>query len=187
MRQSLVSRPMANSAPSRHRRDLGFTLIELLVVLTIIALLASIVVASFVGSDHATLVRNDADRMVRVIELARREATMRNELWGVRLESDGYEFAVFDFESEEWFVVDRRPYAGNVLEQDLELVFSTPEEMANQLYGEQPEQPQVVIEPSGELTPFDVIVRHTKSYTTMVLGSDGFSQVEMFEVGISEP
>ncbi|MXW53658.1 MAG: type II secretion system protein GspH [Gammaproteobacteria bacterium] len=163
------------SAP--RRRERGFTLLELLVVLSIIGILATIVVVSFVGSDHHSIVRNEADRMIRTLELARKESMLRNELWGVLLEDDTYEFVYYDFDQSQWLPLDRKPYIESPLEKNLELVFNTPEEVANETSGEEGEVPGIVIEPTGEITPFQIDIRHIDSLVTSSFETDGLSKV----------
>lgn len=160
-----------------NRRERGFTLLELLIVLAIIGLLATIVVVSFVGSDHHSIVRNEADRMIRTLELARKESMLRNELWGVLLEADSYEFVFYDFDQSQWFPIDRKPYVESPLEKDLELIFSTPEEVANETSGEEGEVPEIVIEPTGEITPFQIDIRHSDSLVTTSIETDGLARV----------
>lgn len=163
------------SAP--RRRERGFTLLELLVVLSIIGILATIVVVSFVGSDHHSIVRNEADRMIRTLELARKESMLRNELWGVLLEDDTYEFVYYDFDQSQWLPLDRKPYVESPLEKSLELVFNSPEEVANETSGEEGEVPEIVIEPTGEITPFQIDIRHIDSLVTSSFETDGLTKV----------
>lgn len=159
------------------RRERGFTLLELLVVLSIIGILATIVVVSFVGSDHHSIVRNEADRMIRTLELARKESMLRNELWGVLIEDDTYEFVYYDFDQTQWLPLGRKPYVEESLERNLELVFNTPEEVANETSGEEGEVPEIVIEPTGEITPFQIDIRHIDSLVTTSFETDGLAKV----------
>lgn len=159
------------------RRERGFTLLELLIVLSIIGILATIVVVSFVGSDHHSIVRNEADRMIRTLELARKESMLRNELWGVLLEDDTYEFVYYDFDQSQWLPLDRKPYLESPLEKNLELVFNTPEEVANETSGEEGEVPEIVIEPTGEITPFQIDIQHIDSLVTTSIETDGLTKV----------
>lgn len=162
---------------SYRRRVRGFTLLELLIVLSIIGILAAFVVVTIVGSDHESIVRNQADRMIRTLELARKESMLRNELWGVLLDEDSYEFVMYDFDQIQWLPIDRKPYFESSIERNLELVFNTPEELANETSGEEGEVPQIVIEPTGEITPFQIDIRHADSLVTSSFESDGISQV----------
>ncbi len=161
----------------QRRRNAGFTLLELLVVLFIIGVVASIVVVSIVGSDHKSIVRHEANRMVRTIEIARREATLRNELWGVMLDTNQYEFMQYDFKSDEWLPIDRRPYSGMVLKEDYLLRYTIPDAIHNEGAEDEGPMPQIVIEPTGEITPFQVDVYHDASLVTTSIGTDGLKQV----------
>lgn len=163
--------------PAYLKSERGFTLLELLIVLSIVGILATLVVVSFVGSDHQSIVKNEADRMIRSLELARKESMLRNELWGVLLEAETYEFVYYDFEQSQWFPVDREPYVETPLEKNLELIFNTPEEVANETLGEQSEVPGIVIEPTGEMTPFQIDIRHSDSLVTSSFETDGLAKV----------
>ena len=63
------------------------------------------------------------------------------------------------------------------LEKDLELIFSTPEEVANETSGEEGEVPEIVIEPTGEITPFQIDIRHSDSLVTTSIETDGLAKV----------
>ena len=162
-----------------HSRQSGFTLIELLIVVAIIGFVATIVIVSVVGTDHGQIVRSEADRMIRTVELARRETTMRNELWGIMVELDQYHFVVYDFDSKEWSPIDIRPYADITLEEQLRIRFTTPEENWYQAFGEEGELPDIVIEPTGEMTPFEITIEHSASLVASTFGSDGFGKVSL--------
>lgn len=115
--------------------------------------------------------------MIRTLELARKESMLRNELWGVLLDEFSYEFVMYDFDQNQWLPIDQKPYLESSLERNLELIFNTPEEVANETSGEEGEVPQIVIEPTGEITPFQIDIRHEDSLVTSSFDSDGFSQV----------
>lgn len=155
----------------------GFTLLELLIVLSIIGVLATIVVVSIVGTDHESIVRNEADRMIRTMELARKESMLQNELWGVLVDDDSYEFVMYNFDEGQWLPLGRKPYLESVLERNLEMVFRTPEEIGNETSEEDSVQPEILIEPTGEITPFQIDIRHRDSLVTSSFETDGLSQL----------
>ena len=165
------SGPSAGAATIGRMR--GFTLLEILLVVTIIGILAGVVVLSATDVGQQRAIRAEAERLALAVELARGEAQMRNEVWGLAIAPYAYRFLRYDEPAETWHDIERREFAGNTATDGVE--FSVATAFADGEPGagdndwaipgsepgtaEDPEAlPSVVIYPSGEITPFEVVV-----------------------------
>lgn len=163
-----LGRPAA-AARSLRRRSGGFTLLELLVVVTIIGLLAGAVILS-TGTVRADRhVEREARRLLSLIELAREEAIMQSREHAILFTPTGYQFYVFDYQTEEWAEPpDDKLLAPRELDEairlellqveDRDLVLD-PESLESDEDDDEDDedapQPQVMVLSSGEMTPFE--------------------------------
>jgi general secretion pathway protein H len=82
----------------------GFTLIELMVVIVIIGILLSYASLAIRGRDHEDLIREEAQRFDRLVQLALEEATLRGEEYALEIYNDGYRF--YRFEDNQWMPLE---------------------------------------------------------------------------------
>ena len=175
-------------------------MLEILLVVTIIGILASVVVLSATDVGRQRTIRAEAERLALAVELARDEARLRNEIWGLAVDGGSYRFQRYDEAGDRWQDVERREFGTDATEDGIE--FSTaPAETspgagesefhattaglqgrggagiattAVAVRGERP--PDVVIYPGGELTPFEVVVTGGDAYAAWVAQSDGIQR-----------
>lgn len=74
----------------------GFTLIELLIVIVLIGVMSGMAVLAMGQADGGAKLRQEAERLSRLLELAEQEATLRGEAVGVELYAGGYRFLQSD-------------------------------------------------------------------------------------------
>jgi len=153
----------------------GFTLIEILVVVVIAAVVSSIVLLSMgVLRDDRNL-QQEIYRLASLIELAADEATLQGRDFGLELQLGGYRFVEFDPYTERW---------AEIIGDDVLRPRSLPEDFEFELYVEgkriQLSQqmaeipadeddenqarlteyaPHSLLLSSGDLTPFELILR----------------------------
>ena len=196
-------------SPGARRRAAGFTLLEILLVVTIIGILASVVVlgATDVGGQRA--IRAEAERLVLAVELARDEARLRNAVWGLLVDGGTYRFQEYDEARDEWHDVERREFASDATEDNIEFQVGRISENLEDAVGLAPEPdgrggktalgatfvagddearvPDVVIYPGGEMTPFQIIVSGGEAYMAWVARSDGIQRARaMAETEVDE-
>ena len=204
----ICSRQPRGVAPSRHRA--GFTLLEILLVVTIIGILASVVVLGATDVGRQRTVRAEAERLALAVELARDEARVRNEVWGLLVDGGSYRFQRYDQAREVWHDVERREYGTDATERGIEFSVGAagnrpdaaasdfPWEVQGRANGQNPNAaldsargerpPDVVIYPGGELTPFEISVTGGDAYAAWVARSDGIQRARALaqtEVGES--
>ena len=154
----------------------GFTLLEILVVLLIIGLIASVVVVSISGSNYKTELRSATYKISRQIELARNESTFRNELWGIEIKRNTMRFLKFDPVTETW----KRAYISHQLSENFELKLETKDvQQSSQSNELEDSTPNLIIEPSGEITPFEITIEYIPQNLAWYVYSDGLEKAEI--------
>ncbi len=175
----------------------GFTLLELMLVMVIVAVLAAVVVPGFSGAGYRRQVQAEAERLALAVEVARAEALRRNEIWGLAVSESAYSFKRYDVATGAWEDIERRPFSSHSAEDGV--VFSAVATFDNRLAQaaektlypmrgrgydpwtgdieeasrEKEDVPAVAIYPSGEITPFDVVVSGGDDVLAWVARSDG--------------
>jgi len=158
----------------------GFTLLEILVVLLIIGLIASVVVVSISGSNYKTELRSATYKISRQIELARNESTFRNELWGIEIKRNTMRFLKFDPVTETWNSQTKRAYISHQLSENFELKLETKDvQQSSQSNELEDSTPNLIIEPSGEITPFEITIEYIPQNLAWYVYSDGLEKAEI--------
>ena len=85
--------PTATATPSG--RQHGFTLIELLVVIVVVAILFTYTTLSIRSDSPEDIIKKEAHRMTRLVQLALEESILRGEEYGIEVFVDGYRFLRF--------------------------------------------------------------------------------------------
>jgi general secretion pathway protein H len=144
------------------RRASGFTLLELLVVLVIIGIVTTMAVVSVnvLGGDHE--MQQESERLLAILTQAREDAVLQSRDLGLRVDEAGYEFLAYDGRTARWITIEGDPLLRErSLPEGLRLslrlesrdVKLKPREPATE---RNPILPQVVLQASGDLVPFDV-------------------------------
>lgn len=146
------------------RSSRGFTLLELLVVLLIIGVLISFAVLSISRADNA--VEEEAQRLAALIKLASQEAVLQGRELAIEFDGDRYDFLAFD--GTEWQPLDddellrARTLPFDVI---VELEIEGERLSLSTVQGEQKgagnAPPRIFLLSSGEMSPFNLIVRKT--------------------------
>jgi len=76
-------------------REHGFTLLELLVVVVIVAILFTYTTLAIRSDSPEDVIKKEAQRMERLVQLALEEAILRGEEYGIETYLDGYRFLRF--------------------------------------------------------------------------------------------
>ena len=170
----------------------GFTLIEMMVVMLILGIVVSTMVLSIRTDDISEHMEIEMNRLHALVTLAQEEAVLQGQVMALAIGENTYRFDIKNIETEAWSAVDdgrvfreRRAVPGthfvlviDEIEREKEkekfkLELSSEREDAEQ--EEEDDYQRVQIEPSGEMFPFELILRNedeTIEYR-LVLGEDG--------------
>jgi general secretion pathway protein H len=88
--RKLLPKPLKTSAGEN-----GFTLLELLVVVVIVAILFTYTTLAIRSDSPEDIIKKEAQRMERLVQLALEESILRGEEYGIELFTDGYRFLRF--------------------------------------------------------------------------------------------
>ena len=157
----------------------GFTLIEILVVLLIVSIMTGIAVFNLPGFATDDEYRNETDRLLRVLELARDESLTQATELGFRPSKNRYQFYRYDEIQQTWHLLDQAPFKERQLRRDirLELELEGDEFVLNE---EDETAPPVMILSSGEMTPFSLTIANDQD-VARTLEADGFGAIKWLQ------
>ena len=78
----------------RHHR--GFTLLEIMLVMLLLGLMASYVVVNFVTESRTSRLQKETDRLQQLVQVVSETAVLKQQDFGLLLNSKGYQFLVHD-------------------------------------------------------------------------------------------
>ena len=153
-----------------HGASRGFSLIEILVVIVIIGIVMSIAILSITLAGGDSQLRDEAQRIVSLVEVARDESLLQGREFGLEFMQDGYRFVEFDPLVRQWT---------EIIGDDTLRLREVPEELELELYiedrrvilkddparmssenedrpGIERYAPHVLIYSSGDLSPFEL-------------------------------
>lgn len=152
----------------------GFTLIELLVVLLILGLLAGFAVLS-VGGSASRQIEQEARRLVELAGLARDEALLTGQTRALGFSRDGYAFlqqVFLDDERLTWLPLEQAPLHPRSM-QHLGVELRLRQEGRPIPLDDRTDLPQVMFNGAGELTPFELEIRHDRNTLRITGQRDG--------------
>ena len=178
-----------------HGRSRGFSLIEILVVIVIIGIVMSIAVLSItlVGGDSQ--LRDEAQRIISLVDVARDESLLQGREFGLEFMQSGYRFVEFDPLTRQW---------GEIIGDDTLRLRELPEELELELYvedrrvmlktdpartGDDEEDrpgieryaPHVLIYSSGDMSPFELHVIRRVDDNVVALRGDAAGLLEIVD------
>jgi len=136
----------------RHKQR-GFTLIEVAVVMLVIVIVLGIVSVNL-EPDRETPVRDEARRLVLLLQTAQQESILQGKILAVAIERQGYYFLMLN-DNKEFKPVDgdevlrARPLPSGIVISRVD-VEGVPED-------DETDIPRLILLPTGELSPFTVI------------------------------
>lgn len=169
--------------PYRHN---GFTLVEVMLVMLLIGLLATTVVMNFSGESREERLEKEAERFQQVFQFVAETAMLKQQEWGLYILPDRYGFLYYNNEDAKWALAEEpagvTPHklpADITLELELEglpgedtnllskLDWQLDDEEQSDEDSKIPALPQVFILSSGEISPFQLLLRESSDLTPL--------------------
>lgn len=146
---------------SNNRKNLNaFTLIEIMIVIVILAITITFALLAFGDFGQTRHIKAEAQQIVQLITLAEQQAILQPGTYGVQFSTHAYQFYRFVQEPQthhgNWQVIKRdRLFAYHNLGKSITLKISSEQDNLNQ------NQPQIIINNSGDITPFTLDIGKT--------------------------
>lgn len=137
------------------RRARGFTLIELVIVLLIITITIGLVGINLYRGDNDR-VRDEADRIVLLLQAAREEAILQGQVFGVQFTREGYRFQRLNAKGKLENIDTDDVLAPRTLPEGVTLAFELDGVAATDEAG-------LLLDPTGNFIPFVLTLRAGES------------------------
>lgn len=169
----------------------GFTLIEILVTVVLISIVLGIALLKFRGSDYDALLKQEAGRMARIMELADQQAIYQSLTIGMLLEDNSYSLLQYNIKEvkddagktvkeNQWEPVDDALLKPRELPEGMEMLVTIEGNPADLRPQSDKPIPQIVFLNSGEWTAFEIIFTlRENNDTTYILSTNENGKLEI--------
>jgi general secretion pathway protein H len=165
-------------------RNKGFTLVEILVVVVIMAVVIALAVLSIGTTGRDSQLDEESRRIQGLIDILHERALLEGRDFGVRIESTGYEFAVYNADRDRWLTLnDEQEFRHRELPKgvrfqlqldSVDIVLKPVERDA--LNDRPPPPPQLAIAASGDGTPFKLTLTREATQARASVNGDAFGK-----------
>jgi general secretion pathway protein H len=151
----------------------GFTLIELLIVLVLIGVVTGMAMLSMGTADPRDQQKLEAERLVKLLELATQEAITRGDVMGLELFNHGYRFAVIRKRKWQPEITDMVFKTRELMPQmSLAVVIHQQDvKLTKQAIDSVEPNPQIILTPDGEMELFQISITMQNSNSTFILSN----------------
>lgn len=139
----------------------GFTLLEILIVIVIIGIASTftfLALGDFGASRKATI---EAEQLMAVIKVVQQQAVLEVDTFGLNIQEKGYTIYRFD-PKKAWLPLTSRTLRAHVFSDKVKVQFAT-------RMNARPDMPQIIINPSGDMTEFQLYFGTLKNPKTALL------------------
>lgn len=190
-----AQRMSSDSTFNLKSRGFGFTLIEILVTVVLVSIILGIALLKFRDNDYDALLKQEAGRMARVMELADQQAIYQSQTIGMLLEDNQYsllQFTVKEIKDKQdnkdskvstvstWEAVDDPLLKPRTLPEGMEMLVTIEGNSADLRPQSDKPVPQIVFLNSGEWTAFEIVFTlRDNNDTTYILNTNENGKLEI--------
>lgn len=122
--------------------------------------------------------KQEARRLARAMELANQEAVLQSMELGLLVQEDNYSF--YRYQDRQWAILDDPLLKEHRFKKPIEVELVIEGITESLRPAREQKDPQIVIEATGDITPFEVIFRDPQSQNlTYVVRSTGLGKLEL--------
>lgn len=170
---------IAQFHPAKSVRGRGFTLIEILVTLVLIGIVLGIALLRFDNNDFDSLLKREAGRMARLMELADQQAIYQSQALGMLLKEESYRFLTYNRDNK-WGPVEDSLLKPRQLPDGMEMIVNIEGSNADLRTSSENPIPQIVFSNSGEWTAFEIVFTHRENNDiTYILNTTNNGELEI--------
>lgn len=141
-----------NSYQRNRMPQSGFSLIELMIVVLIIGISTSMAILYIDTSDER--LKTEAHRLLAMTQLARDEAIITGQSYGMIVRNQEYYFLLF--QDEEWKAINKQPYQKIELSDDILLRTMVSDKQINSVASTLKNSNFIYFLPTGEMSQFQI-------------------------------
>jgi general secretion pathway protein H len=139
----------------------GFTLLEIIIVTIIISILFTFAIISIGDGGQSQVLKQETQRLMALIRLAHEEAIMQAKEMGVSVNeyADVHGYTFYLLQEQQWQTLTDEPFHPHRFSAGVQAEVHLAGNPLVVTDAENAQNPQILILSSGELTPFEILIK----------------------------